>query len=485
MSSPQEIIQDRYRVLEVIGGGSFGIVYRAEDMQSPGTIVAVKEIIEGNLPDHDRGAILDLFTREASILKSLIHRGLPHVIDAFSAGDRHYIVMEFIEGNSLHQLMKSRGGGFPADEVIPWARSLAQILEYLHNQKPQPVIFRDLKPGNIMLDSRGNIKVIDFGIARHFNPDKTKDTYALGTPGFSAPEQYGRGQSDQRSDIYSLGATIYFLLTAQDLAQFHFKIPQALNTGAPAWLERIILKCLALNPGERYQSAGEVLHDLEQPMAGSAASAASGMAPTATPAAASKAMGIWSGYLLWLLIPIVLSWFHYLGSLAPYYRDLNPPALKITNSILFWFEIAAFFGVQFLKSVYSAHGAYDRERAAKSTAVMLVLLFLYTLIAPNFYGSRNCGYLTACKSNLKNIGTALEMYSTDNFGRYPPRLDYVTPNYVKVIPTCYYAGKMTYEYIYRTDPDCYTTYCKGPYHENITGQANYPQYDSINGLLEP
>ncbi|MDQ7826213.1 MAG: serine/threonine-protein kinase [Candidatus Eremiobacteraeota bacterium] len=258
------ILANKYRIDKVLGKGSYGTVYLAEQMDKPGTRRALKEIEEARMCPEDRAHILELFIREAEMLTCLKHPGLPLVTDFFSLEDRHYLVMEFIPGKNLEAM---RRGALAPEPVIEWALQLASIIEYLHEHRPEPIIFRDLKPSNVMLSApTGRIMLVDFGIARYFNPHKLKDTQFLGTPGFSPPEQYGSGQSDQRSDIYSFGATLYFLLTDGDICQYYFKMPplRRQNPLVPPALESVIMKCLSLNPGERFQSMTEILMELEE-----------------------------------------------------------------------------------------------------------------------------------------------------------------------------------------------------------------------------
>ncbi|MDQ7825950.1 MAG: serine/threonine-protein kinase [Candidatus Eremiobacteraeota bacterium] len=261
------IIAEKYRIIEILGKGSYGTVYLAEEISHPGMRRALKEIEESRIPPEDRNHLLDLLRREAELLTRLRHAGLPSVTDFFSTGDRHYLVMEFIPGKNLEEIKASRNGIIECEGVFRWALQLASILEYLHNHKPEPVIFRDLKPSNIMLSSATYmIMLVDFGIARYFTPGKLRDTQFLGTPGFSPPEQYGSGQSDQRTDIYSFGATLYFLLTDQDIARYDFKFPPItqINKDVPPLFGRIIMKCLSINPGERYQSMTDILKDMRR-----------------------------------------------------------------------------------------------------------------------------------------------------------------------------------------------------------------------------
>lgn len=261
MLASGEILNKRFIINRALGEGSYGRVYLAGDLQVRDAEWAVKETLEGEMDEEERESAIDLFEREASLLSRLNHTGIPKVVDHFSQGAAHYLVMEFIEGETLEARMKN---GRPCEkEVLEWALKICDILEYLHNLNP-PLIFRDLKPSNIMLTARGRVILIDFGIARFFNPRKVKDTHILGTPGFAPPEQYGLGQSDRRSDIYSLGATIYHLLCGKDLADFNFRIPplSQFAPGSSRELERIAGRCLQSDPPSRYQDIASLKEDL-------------------------------------------------------------------------------------------------------------------------------------------------------------------------------------------------------------------------------
>ena len=167
-------------------------------------------------------------------------------------------VMEQIEGKTLQDISEMKKPDIQA--VTGWAIKLCEIFTYLHTLSPSPLIFRDLKPSNIMVTSRGRMTLIDFGIARYYDPHKTSDTVPLGTPGYAAPEQYGNSQTDARSDIYSLGATLYSLLSGADVASFNLSFPplSRLNPSVGPVLEGIVERCLSLSPEQRYQRASDV-----------------------------------------------------------------------------------------------------------------------------------------------------------------------------------------------------------------------------------
>lgn len=258
------VLQERYQIVKVIGRGGMGAVYLALDLRLNKRYVAVKEmstraISSGNIQD-----AVEAFKKEAAILSNLKHPFLPAISDFFSEGEsKWYLVMDYIDGENLATVLK-KNGKIPQDKVMTWARELGNILDYLHGQKP-PIIFRDLKPSNIMLTNDGKLKLIDFGIARHFKPEVAVDTTIYGSSGFAPPEQYGQKQTDIRSDIYSLAATLHYLLTGIDPSAnpFKFEPPSKMVPVYPE-LEAAIMKSLSFEPEQRPASIKEFLSILDR-----------------------------------------------------------------------------------------------------------------------------------------------------------------------------------------------------------------------------
>src|ERR1700683_1615873 len=206
------LLDGRYRVKKVIGVGGMGRVYLSNDTRLANRPVAVKEMIVGD-GIQEKKAVED-FTREANVLARLSHPGIPTLIDHFAENSRQYLVMEFVAGGDLQGVLDKLGpkGKVAEDKVLRWARQMLEVLEFLHAQKP-PIIYRDLKPGNIMIDKDGRAMLIDFGIAR-FLPPGGRGTQ-IGSVGYAPPEQY-MGKVEPRSDLYSLGATMHHLLTGRE-----------------------------------------------------------------------------------------------------------------------------------------------------------------------------------------------------------------------------------------------------------------------------
>src|SRR6266699_3438611 len=206
------------------------------------------------------------FKREALLLTGLAHQSLPHIYDHFSEAGSRYLAMDFIEGETLEErLGKTPGGRLPREKALSIGIQLCSVLDYLHTRQ-QPIIFRDLKPGNIMLTPGGLVYLIDFGIARHFKMGQVKDTAAFGSPGYAAPEQYGKAQTTPRSDIYGLGATLHQLLTGDDptLTPFHFAPLHLPHQSAPPGLEELIRQMLEMNESKRPADMATVKRELQR-----------------------------------------------------------------------------------------------------------------------------------------------------------------------------------------------------------------------------
>jgi len=249
------VLAGRYTVERQVGRGGMGSVYAVTDGRLGGKRWALKEMISEGLSADQLAMAVRAFAQEATLLAGFSHPNLPQVIDFFSEGPRHFVVMEFVEGRTLQEAARISGGTVPESVVSAWAIQICAALIYLHGRRP-PVIFRDLKPANIMLTADDRIKLIDFGIARLFKQGQEQDTSRLGTHGYAAPECYGQGQSDARTDVYSLGATLHFLLTGDDPAAhpFIFKGARTLNSAVSSGMDGVISRAVKLDPEQRFQT---------------------------------------------------------------------------------------------------------------------------------------------------------------------------------------------------------------------------------------
>jgi eukaryotic-like serine/threonine-protein kinase len=256
---PGATLQNRYLIQGVLGVGGMGSVYRARDMRFPNVtkLVAVKEILNLAPDPTVRELIVHTFEREANILATLSHPSIPQIYDYFTQGDRSFLVQEFIEGSDLEAYLEKMPGLLSADLVVEWAIQLCDVLSYLHNHKPDPIVFRDMKPSNVMLDQHQRIRLIDFGIARGFAAGQ-KGTM-IGTEGYSPPEQY-RGEASPTGDIYALGATLHHLLSKRDPRveppfSFAERPLPAINPSVSSSLNAIVYTALNYNPADRFASA--------------------------------------------------------------------------------------------------------------------------------------------------------------------------------------------------------------------------------------
>ena len=210
------MLQSRYQIRRLLGGGGMGMVYLANDQRLANRPCAIKEMVDHFIDQAQRIEANDYFAREADTLAQLKHQAIPAITDRFELANRHYLVMEYVEGRNLEEELAARGEPLPEGLVIDIARQLCDVLAYLHGLIP-PIIYRDMKPSNVMLNSSGRVVLVDFGIARLFKAAR-KGTM-IGTLGFAPPEQY-QGMVDPRSDIYSLGATLHYVLTGRDPEKF-------------------------------------------------------------------------------------------------------------------------------------------------------------------------------------------------------------------------------------------------------------------------
>ena len=257
---PGTLLQDRYQILDTLGVGGFSSVYRARDMRFPAVtkLRAVKEMVLFTADPKLREQTVLSFKREASMLAVLNHPAIPDISDYFIEGNRSYLVLDLIDGKNLQNWLEDSNTLIDEQRALDWALQICEALVHLHGQKPHPIIFRDLKPSNIMLDLENQIRLIDFGIAKLFEADQDRGTM-IGTEGYTPPEQY-RGEATPAVDIYAFGATLHHLMTRQDPRQetpFTFKerpIRHA-NPNISIAFEAVVNRCLAYDPKDRFPDA--------------------------------------------------------------------------------------------------------------------------------------------------------------------------------------------------------------------------------------
>ena len=252
----------RYLIQDVIGVGGMGSVYRARDLHFPNVVklVAVKEMINSAPDPVVRQTIVQNFEREANLLATLSHPSIPRIYDYFTDDDRSYLVLEYIHGKDMEAVLSESDGFLSEEQVLTWGIELCDVLAFLHKHKPDPIIFRDMKPSNVMIDHNGDVKLVDFGIAKSFQSGQ-KGTM-IGTEGYSPPEQY-RGEATPLADLYALGATLHHALSRRDPRMeppfsFDERPLRKINPGVSPELDNVVKTALQYNPEDRFTSADDM-----------------------------------------------------------------------------------------------------------------------------------------------------------------------------------------------------------------------------------
>src|SRR5579883_793102 len=293
------ILDRKFKIVQVLGEGGMGTVYKVEQTDRPGRYWAVKELlINPNTPEEERKSAIERFNKEIDLLYGLKHPRIPSMGVSFQEHGNYYFVMEFVPGKSLEKVLEETNAPLPEDQVIRWMMQVCEALSYIHTRVP-PIILRDLKPGNIMVTPDDNVQLIDFGIARRFDPNKRTNTENLGTISYASPEHLGSitapgqrrsaqnpgrlVQTDARSDIYSLGATMYHLLTNHEPEPIQTPAPGSILTKNPRLrtiqvggrticpVEQVIIKAMQQEPAQRFQSAEAMRVALNQCLPNNAA----------------------------------------------------------------------------------------------------------------------------------------------------------------------------------------------------------------------
>jgi serine/threonine protein kinase len=260
LGRPLFVLQDRYEVVNHLGQGGMGTVYVARDRRLGRRQCVVKKLRDDFFREEDKEKAMAFFEREADVLSKLQHSNIVHIHDSFKEDGDCYLVMEYVEGENLHQMLGRRGEPFPEEQVLQWASQIAEVLDYLHTNDPQ-IIYRDLKPSNIMIDTKDRVKLVDFGIARPYVEDS--DNTHVVSAGYSPPEQYW-GAADPRSDVYALGATMYFLLTGEEPLALQTSSPRKMSIDISEHSDMIVQRATAQDLLLRYQSALEMKEDIDR-----------------------------------------------------------------------------------------------------------------------------------------------------------------------------------------------------------------------------
>jgi tetratricopeptide (TPR) repeat protein len=277
------ILDGKFKIVQVLGEGGMGTVYKVEQVDKPGYFRAVKELlINPNTTEEERKSAIERFDKEIDLLFNLKHPRIPSLILSFHERGNNYFVMEFVPGRTLEKILEDTKGPLDEEQVIHWMMQVCEALSYIHSRTP-PIILRDLKPGNIIVTPDGNVQLIDFGIARRFDPNKRTNTENLGTISYASPEHLGSitapgqkrsaqnpgklVQTDARSDIYSLGATMYHLLTNREPEPIQTPPSGSILAKNPRLrtvqiggrvvspVEQVIIKAMQQDPANRFKSA--------------------------------------------------------------------------------------------------------------------------------------------------------------------------------------------------------------------------------------
>ncbi|HLI68236.1 MAG TPA: protein kinase [Ktedonobacteraceae bacterium] len=277
------ILDRKFKIVQVLGEGGMGTVYKVEQLDRPGRFWAVKELlINPNTPEDERKSAIERFNKEIDLLYNLKNPRIPSISVSFQERGNYYFVMEFVPGKSLEKILEETSAPLEEQKVVRWMMQVCEALSYIHTRVP-PIILRDLKPGNIMVTPDDNVQLIDFGIARRFDPNKRTNTENLGTISYASPEHLGSitapgqrrsaqnpgrlVQTDARSDIYSLGATMYHLLTNHEPEPIQTPAPGSILARNPRLhtiqvngrvicpVEQVIIKAMQQEPAQRFQSA--------------------------------------------------------------------------------------------------------------------------------------------------------------------------------------------------------------------------------------
>ncbi len=254
------VLQNRWEVISHLGQGGMGTVYIARDLRLANRQCVVKKLRDDFFRQEDKEKALSFFQREAVVLSRLQHPNIVHILDYFEENGDYFLVMEYVEGENLQQMLHRRGEPFPEVQVLAWGAQIAEVLHYLHSHDP-PVIYRDLKPSNIMIDTKDRVKLVDFGIARPYAEDA--DNTHVVSAGYSPPEQYWGG-ADPRSDIYALGATMHFLLTGEEPLALQTPSPKRVNPRISEGADQLVMRACSQDVWLRYQSAPEMQDEIER-----------------------------------------------------------------------------------------------------------------------------------------------------------------------------------------------------------------------------
>lgn len=534
MLQPGATLHRGYVIEAVLGKGGMGAVYLARQNTLGGRRVAIKETTIQVEDPAVRSLVMEQFTREAHILAAIDHPNLVDVKDFFEENGAHYLVMAYIDGETLQQVLERSPGPLPIEQVLTWLDPLCDVLAVLH-EHATPVLVRDLKPSNVMIDRNGRIRLIDFGIARVQDSASARTSHLLkgaGTVGYAPAEQFGGQGTDARADIYALGATLYALITRTvppwsvhvATGEAVLKAPSTINPTVPPSLDAVVLRMMASRRDERYASVREARQALQGVLAELRGARALGATPSLrfcitcgsavqvgqtactqcgddlthqarriesasgghpTPAAPGATIPqppprpqpprpLAAGKDWRARLPLIFLGIVVLsvGRVFMAYWNARPPAPASLAS-------PAPLAVASPAPV----AATDRSPSAVASASPSSTPSAIAVATPEPTPTPRVA-LQACVDNLAALQNSLDKYKLDNQGKYPGRLDDLGTRYIRAVPTCPTAGGAPYAYACSTTPNAYTVMCAGANHGGTRAGRSYPRLDSRTGLHE-
>ncbi|MEQ8221055.1 MAG: serine/threonine-protein kinase [Candidatus Eremiobacterota bacterium] len=428
--SPGTVLKKRYKVSYFTAGG-MSVIYTATDIDT-GLDCIIKEIIVSR---EEENFYINSFFREKELLSKLYHPGIVNLLDFFEEHNGFYLVLEYVDGIPSDEFIKKnyKPGRIPLDKILYWSLQLCDIMAYLHNMSP-PVIYRDLKPENILIDRKEKVKLIDFGIARTYKEGKIKDTETVGSPGFASPEQYGKSQTDCRSDIYSFGVFLHYLLTGIDPREKEKSFVFEEIKNIPSGLKSIVEKTLERDPKDRFQTVAELKRALER---------------IAVDYPSEKEI---------------------CNKEISEYEVTKSPGYKRRTFLYIFLDILIIGLISYFILPWSA-GIHD------------------TMCGSLMYRQ----WEWTCRRNIQDVAASLETYKEKN-GKYPVDLTCLEDNYIKNLPLCPHSNR-GYGYTCSQKADNFTLYCSvpGSHPDKMSRSASenlekakkecYPQYSPSSGII--
>ncbi len=495
-----KVLNNIYRVANLLGKGSMGNVYLVERIKDKKKFV-VKELNFSQEAGLDISTAKEIFHREAEFMAKINHPGVPKMYGVFSQDGNDYLTMDYIEGKTLEEIVNASEGPIKEYDAIKWTAGLADILDYLHNSFHQPIVYRDLKPANIIIKPDGKPVLVDFGIARYYNPDKEQDTFNYGSPGYAAPEQYkGRGRSTPQTDVFALGVILFQMLTKYDpsLKPLTFPSMRSLNDNISKELEVIVKRAIELNPLKRYISVQE----FKEILAKYANISIEDEKPQKNPnklAAISKKLACIAGAIPFIIILLTIAYANLIMK--------HETAVKIVSTVI-WILLIIMYLCPVAGIITGIIASWKAKKdiycepagdgIGCNIIITVVFIIISCMIIPNFLKARVSGQIAACESNIKNIATALELYAEDNKNKYPADLNILVKEkeggpYIKIIPVCpagsgdlfvgvYRQDSSVYEYKISRNGNNFTIWCVNNHMPAGMGRG-YPQYSPGEGLI--